>query len=102
MLYLIPSSYRREKGLASKLNGIEYKTTGHGVQTNTELVLEQVCAGSQSPDWEPRRRSSSFLIQEAGASNTEFPSWRSCESIIQIRLKGLFTTENTKDTEKII
>jgi len=31
-------------------------------------------AGSQSPDWEPRMRSSSFVIREAGASVTEFPS----------------------------
>jgi|GEM_PF-211587 len=31
--------------------------------------------GSQSPDWEPRRRSSSFARRKARASKTEFPSW---------------------------
>jgi hypothetical protein len=53
-----------------------------------------------------------------GDAATAFPCRRDCESIIQIRLKGLFTTENTngctdaggrathgavaEDTEKII
>jgi len=36
--------------------------------------MQEQCAGSQSPDWEPGMRSSSFARREAGASVTEFSS----------------------------
>ncbi|MGR9014489.1 MAG: hypothetical protein ACU83U_12670 [Gammaproteobacteria bacterium] len=50
-------------------------------ENNADFSKVDFCAGSQSPDWEPRRRSSCFARREARTSNTEVPSWRNCESI---------------------